>query len=315
MTHPTTPSQKGPSYQPSLRLDTLFLFGCLLGLSPLTHALEVLSTLRPVYAITQAVVQNVGTTSLLLPDHASEHHYHLKPSDRQKIESADIIIWVGPELESFLEKPLTHLKPSQAQLALLPHAPIQLPLRKGYDWRPTDASGYIDPHAWLHPKNAIAWAETIADFLSQHDPKNATQYHQNAAKFKTQVQAITLPPHAPIHYLVYHDAFQYFDLFAHTQSVAPLHVHLHGVKQSQHLLFLEHLLQDRKATCITEEPFVLDPLVKKLAHQFAVPVLLFDPLGIELPLDEYYYPELINRPMRLLLEDCHMPKNITNPIQ
>lgn len=77
----------------------------------------VVATIKPLQLISAAITEGVTETELLLPPSASPHDYHLKPSDVRRINNADLIIWVGPELESFVEKPL---KASKAhKLALL----------------------------------------------------------------------------------------------------------------------------------------------------------------------------------------------------
>ncbi len=320
MKNKTTHQKHGLSYQSRLPFNSHLtkviwqwvavssLF-CAMSFPSLGHALEILTTIKPVYAITQVVAVDTDTVSLLLPAHASEHHYHLKPSDRTKIQDAEIIIWVGPELEDFLKKPFKQLKPSQSLLTLLPLSPLQLPLRTGYDWHEIPQVNLKDPHAWLYPPNAVAWAFAIADFLSEKNPEQATQYHQNAVEFERKVNSIKVPQHNGLLYVVYHDAFQYFDPFAHIQAIAPLHTHVHGVMKSQHLLYLEQLLAHQKVHCVATEPYVKDPLVTQLSERFSVPVVTLDPLGINIPADKDYYPNLIQWHLKEILGHCQAEQN------
>ncbi len=41
---------------------------------------------------------------MLLPDGASEHDYSLRPSDVKRLQNADLVVWIGPEMEAFMDK-------------------------------------------------------------------------------------------------------------------------------------------------------------------------------------------------------------------
>ena len=43
---------------------------------------------------------------LIVDGYASPHGFALKPSHAKMIQNADIIFWVGEDIENFLEKPL-----------------------------------------------------------------------------------------------------------------------------------------------------------------------------------------------------------------
>ncbi|WP_240611644.1 zinc ABC transporter substrate-binding protein [Roseovarius nitratireducens] len=74
-----------------------------------------------------------------------------------------------------------------------------------------------DPHAWLDPANARAWLDVIAAELAEHDPDNAARYAANAAQAAQELVALEdriaarLAPVQDTPYLVYHDAYQYFE--------------------------------------------------------------------------------------------------------
>lgn len=74
-----------------------------------------------------------------------------------------------------------------------------------------------DPHAWLDPENARAWLGVIAEELAEHDPQNAVLYAANAAQAREELVALEaeiaarLAPVRDKSYVVYHDAYQYFE--------------------------------------------------------------------------------------------------------
>lgn len=77
----------------------------------------VVASIRPLGMIAAALTDGVTETRVLLPDGASPHHYAMKPSDMRSLDDARLVVWVGPELERFLEKPLE--RSGVAQVALI----------------------------------------------------------------------------------------------------------------------------------------------------------------------------------------------------
>jgi len=67
------------------------------------HAPKVLASIQPL-AILSAQVTGDSKTNVILPPNRSPHHYQLKVSERKAIDEADIIFWVGDNLEAFLSK-------------------------------------------------------------------------------------------------------------------------------------------------------------------------------------------------------------------
>ena len=45
---------------------------------------------------------------VIVDGYNSPHGFTLKPSHAKMLENADLVIWVGEDLEAFLEKPLQH---------------------------------------------------------------------------------------------------------------------------------------------------------------------------------------------------------------
>lgn len=272
----------------------LFLASLSFLWTSVASALTVLVSIKPIAGITLAVMEGVGKPEILLPENASDHHYHLKPADRQKIAEADLIFWVGPELESFLEKPLQQLKPHQKLVTLLPLSTTLLPLREDEHEEEHDEHTELDPHAWLLPSNAAAWAAAIANALSIQDPKNRALYQKNARAFATSAQKLELEPKISARYIAYHDGLQYFDWFTGSKTITSLHIHDHeGGTESNHLAEIHALLANKEVSCIGTEPYMEDPLIKTLRKKYKARDILLDPLGIKTPLDLKYYPHLI----------------------
>jgi zinc transport system substrate-binding protein len=81
-----------------------------------SHAQQVVTTIKPLQLIASAVMDGVAEPSQLLPDNASPHTFSMRPSDMQLITEADVIFWVGPDMEQFLVRPLQRTDAKIVQL-------------------------------------------------------------------------------------------------------------------------------------------------------------------------------------------------------
>ena len=214
-------------------MSVLLIRGCrrvlmsvlLVGVSlPALAAPAVVVTIKPIYGLVASLMQDVGEPQLLLPDYASPHTFALKPSHYKQLHNADLIIWVGPHLETFLQDTLTPLEPRYGTLTLdtlnnLHH----LPMRHDRDWQHAhDHNNHShedmdDPHVWLSIDNAKIIANQMAQRLMASDPQHATIYQKNLNQLlarltklqkdlSQQLASVKTQP-----YLVYHDGYQYFE--------------------------------------------------------------------------------------------------------
>ncbi|WP_425602989.1 zinc ABC transporter substrate-binding protein [Hoeflea prorocentri] len=86
----------------------IFLSASMLGGTAIAAQAEpnVVVSIKPVHSLVASVMQGVGTPELIVEGAASPHTYALKPSQAANLEQADLVFWVGPGLEAFLEKPV-----------------------------------------------------------------------------------------------------------------------------------------------------------------------------------------------------------------
>ncbi|MEM8626348.1 MAG: zinc ABC transporter substrate-binding protein [Pseudomonadota bacterium] len=82
-------------------------------------ALEVASSIRPVHSLTAAVMKGVGTPTLLHTDKGSPHNAALRPSQARALQNADVVFWVGPQIESFLTRPIKTVSANAQVVSLL----------------------------------------------------------------------------------------------------------------------------------------------------------------------------------------------------
>ena len=94
--------------------------------------INVVASIKPVHSLVAAVMEGVGTPDLIVEGASSPHTYALKPSQAQELEKADLVFWVGHQLEAFLEKPLEAIATKAKAVELLDaHGLTKLEFREG----------------------------------------------------------------------------------------------------------------------------------------------------------------------------------------
>ncbi len=182
---------------------------------------DVVVSIKPIHSLVASIMKGVGKPKLIVDGAASPHTFSLKPSNAAAIENADVVFWVGPGIEAFLEKPLDALAAS-ATVIELEDAPglEKLPFRESGAFEAHDHGheaeeahdhghdehhatedhadhdddhhdhGGFDTHLWLDPMNAKAMAEEIEKTLVSADPANAAAYQANGAALMKDLDAL-----------------------------------------------------------------------------------------------------------------------------
>lgn len=99
----------------------------------------VVASLKPLGFIASAIADGVTETQVLLPDGASEHDYSLRPSDVKRLQNADLVVWIGPEMEAFMQKSASQL-PAEKQVTIAGLSGVKPLLMKGVRTRVTNTT-------------------------------------------------------------------------------------------------------------------------------------------------------------------------------
>ena len=169
---------------------------------------NVVTTIKPLQLIAQAVIKDHGSVSSIVDPQQSPHHFSLSPSDRIALARADLAVWIGPPFE-------THLQDFFLQSALRAKTITAIDidgLQRHYI-----SEGQLDAHLWLDSSNALKIAAQITEQVSALDPSNAISYRQNLENFETEIAqanqqiARKFEAATTVRYAVYHNAYQYFE--------------------------------------------------------------------------------------------------------
>ncbi|WP_079420078.1 zinc ABC transporter substrate-binding protein [Thiomonas intermedia] len=276
-------------------------------------------SIKPVGDLVAAVMAGVGTPTVLIPPGRSPHTYALKPSERAAAQQALVLFWIGPDVEPALA-PVTRALPKSVTVVTLSTATglDLLPARTGGDWERkhpaaslkhehdglADAhdhahTGSFDGHLWLSPTNAKTIVRTAARVLAAKDPRHAGQYQANADKAVQTLDAMTaeltvqLEPVKDKPFIVFHDAYQYFEQAFGLRAVGSLLVNPEAMANARRVSQLRNKIQSLGVVCVFAEPQFEPRMVQTLVEGTPARVGTLDPLGARGPLGLQGYTQLM----------------------
>jgi len=80
---------------------------------------KVVTSIKPIHSLAAYVMDGISKPNVIVDGYNSPHGFSLKPSHAKMIENADLIIWVGEDLEAFLEKPLDSIAKKATKVELM----------------------------------------------------------------------------------------------------------------------------------------------------------------------------------------------------
>ena len=301
-------------------LGILLLCGPLIGIAAEP---KVAASIKPVHSLAAGVMQGIGEPILLVPGGASPHEYNLRPSDMRAISEAQVVFWIGPDLEMFLVKPLSNVQ-DRARVVALMEAPdlAILPLREGGAWE-SHAHGHgdhghghehehgheqhahghdrvdRDAHVWLDPTNAIAMVRQIVATLGEVDPAHQADYARNGAALIERLDqlnqrlATELKPIQDRPYIVFHDAYQYFERRYGLSAVGSVVLQPEQRPGAKRVAEIQGRIRDLQARCVFSEPQFQPALVETVIAGSDARRGVLDPLGAELTAGPDAYFQLL----------------------
>ena len=255
------------------------LAGFLLLLVPALAQVRVAATTPILADLVRAVGGDRVRVATVVPPGADPHTFEPTPTLAKALSQTQLLFANGLGLEPFLPKVKT-LLPKGAQVVLLAEG------RKGLICQDEDghAHGPCDPHLWLDPTYALAYAETIAKELTRLDPAGQAQYRANLKRFQEEVkrrdQAFMACNLKGVKVVVQHDAFRYF---ARRYGLVVVGVLSHGGAQevgSRTFLALVEKAKKEGVRLVLAEPQFQGKAIRTLAEAIGarVAVLYTDTL-------------------------------------
>lgn len=314
---------------------TPLLLACLLliTLPALAAPPRVVVSIKPLHSLVVGVMQNVAEPALLVKGGATPHGYSLRPSEARLLTDADLLIWVGPELESFLERPSRTLSGQARQLRLAEQLAAQLlPARSGGEWAEHaeeeddhshghhnhssdhadddrhEHSGDSDPHLWLSPLLASKIVDLTVKALVELDPDNQARYIDNADTVRQRLDRLhqqlqnRLAPARDLPYIVFHDAYQYFEQTYGLNAIGSLTISPERTPGARRISAIRTRISESGARCVFSEPQFEPKLVRTVVEGTGAGTGVLDPLGADLPAGPEHYFQLLDNLATSLLD-------------
>ena len=285
--------------------------------TPLKAEVNVVTSIKPLHSLTSYIMEGVGEPGLIIDGVASPHNFQIKPSHAKMLQKADLVIWVGEDLESFLPTALKSIPKNSVILELLDQSGLKkLKFREknifeGHDDHGHDehghAHGEYDPHIWLDPLNAKVIVKKITNQLVKIDSSNSAAYKANSKKLLKDLDTLTKSIKKDLNknasFVVFHDAYQYFEKRFGLSVVGALTVNPDVMPGAEQLSEIREVIEEKKVKCIFSEPQFNPAIIKSIASDTGVKTGVLDPLGATINKSKNMYFNLIED-MSNALKDC-----------
>ena len=298
-----------------------------LVLTPLKAEISVVTSIKPLHSLTSYIMEGVGEPELIIDGVASPHNFQIKPSHAKMLQNADLVIWIGEDLESFLPTALKSIPKDAIVFELLDQSGLKkLKFREknifeGHDDHGHDehakkeddhddhghGHGSFDPHIWLDPANAKVIVKKITNQLSKIDKDNASKYKANSKKVIKDLDGLIKEVKNEINkdasFVVFHDAYQYFEKRFGLSVIGALTVNPDVMPGAEQLSEIREVIEHEKAKCIFSEPQFNPNIINSIASVTGVKPGALDPLGANIDKGKNMYFDLI-KDMSNSLKDC-----------
>jgi len=282
------------------RLNALALLLALLCGGVAQANINVVTSIKPIHSLAASIMHGTNAPALIVDRAGSPHAYSLKPSQARDLQNANVVFWVGPSLETFLERPLASLA-TNARIINLIDAPGLHLLAFREDEMHAGQHGelHTDPHIWLDVVNAKAMARYISAELIKLDPTNAAIFEENTnallpkldqlqRELDSLLSAVQNTP-----FMVFHDSLQYFENRHKLSSAGSISINPEIKPGAERISHVVSAMRQSGTACVFAEPQFNTKILSVVAAGNDVTVGSLDPLGSTIENGPGLYEELM----------------------
>ncbi|MDM7858683.1 zinc ABC transporter substrate-binding protein [Thiopseudomonas acetoxidans] len=258
---------------------------------------NILTSIKPLQLIAQAIQGEQGQAQVLLPPGASPHSFSLRPSDRKRLAEAELFYWIGPDMENFLTALAKQHQQASIAIQSLPNLQLLYYTAEHEDEEDDHEHhdehdhhhqpGGLDTHLWLSIPNALVIAERMATDLSRLDAQHAPVYQNNLAAFQQRLKTLDnelaqqLAEVQDKNFFVFHEAFNYFEQAYGLQHGGVLAINAEVQPGARHLQQMRKRLEQAGPSCIFTEPPAPPRLAFSLSKDLPIQLQEVDVLGVQ----------------------------------
>ena len=298
--------------------------------SPANADIKVVASIKPIHSLASYLMDGVGKPDLIVDGYASPHGFAMKPSHAKMLQNADLIFWVGEDLENFLEKPLKSIAKKAEKIELMEIKGLtKLEFRERnifdnhddhkehghkedkhddhkehghkedkHDDHHGHGHGEHDPHIWLDPMNAKVILSVMAEHLIENDQENASKYKANLKKAHKDLDKLTKKVKSQLNKdfksIVFHDAYQYFEKRFDVNVLGAFTVNTDVLPGAEQLAEIREVIEHDKVSCVFSEPQFNPDIINAVAKDMNISTGVIDPLGATLDPGKDLYFDLIS---------------------
>lgn len=273
-----------------LAFHSILIFISLFEAPAIKAQVNVVTSIRPLQLIAQAIIEDRGTVSSVIGALDSPHHYFLTPSDRVNLERADLLLWISPGFEVQLADVFSSLADVKPIITASDISDISLL---------SVSSSEIDPHLWTRSSNGVAIAKALSIRLQELDNANQLDYQIALERFEKSINntdSEILRMTAGIRnkeYLAFHNAYQYFQQDYNLADALVLVTNVEVQPSMRELLSFRRKLEALSPTCILLEPGSNFDLVDTALGERAIARVVIDLLGFDIEDGASSYKKLL----------------------
>jgi len=181
------------------------------------NKLLVVTTVAPLTNIVSNIAGDRLEVKGIIPEGTDSHTFEPRPSDADLLSKANLIITNGLNLESPTEKLANASKPKETKIFELGNKTITQD-QWLFDFSFPKEKGDPNPHLWVNPKYAEAYAKLAAQELTTLDPAGKDYYATNLKNYLQRLDALDKAtreivasiPAKNRKLLTYHDSWAYW---------------------------------------------------------------------------------------------------------
>ncbi|BES70956.1 zinc ABC transporter substrate-binding protein ZnuA [Marinobacter nanhaiticus D15-8W] len=281
---------------------------CLIAVAPLSAAdepLRIVTSIKPLSLLARAIAPEDTQITTLIPAGASPHTYQLRPSDRRALAEADLILWVGPSMETFMQRLLENPELAPRTQSLMPTEEAQIAHEHEHEHAHAEEVGHeehpghdhgdghhhdgVDPHVWLDPALALLMTHTIGDRLAklapnQHDViERRLKQLEHALHAQDEQLRPSLARLEGIDIFTYHDAFGRFAEHYGIHLAGALTPSPEQTPGARHINAIQQKLRGANHPCLLTEPQFNRDWWQSLTEDVGLTISTWDPLASEIP--------------------------------
>ena len=156
--------------------------------------LTIVATTFSTYDFSRQIVGDNANVVFLMEPGADGHSFEPTASDLIKIKNADIFIYIGGEMEKWVDKILESDTIDVNKTTLIKVTDCVEVIEEtdvdGAEPEEEEEEGAFDEHIWSSPTNAIKMVEYLAEKISLKDEENRDSYKKNADEYIVKIKEV-----------------------------------------------------------------------------------------------------------------------------